>query len=220
MDKNKSKIKKVLIIGVILFFILCYVAFKWYEFKNEPYYDKPIIYLYPEEEKEVSVKLGYKDKITVSYPEYVSGWRVLAKENGDLIDLDTNRKLYSLYYEGKAVYNFKIEKDGFVVKCEDTIKFLEDKLSILGLSDREMEEFIIYWLPILQKNKYNYMRFATIDEINANMPLEIMPKPDTLIRIMMTFKGLKAPIDVLEQQLVTPERDGFVAVEWGGTEIK
>ena len=181
---------------------------------------KPIIYLYPEKDKEVSVKLGYKDKITVSYPKYTTGWKVLAKNNGDLKDLNTNKNLYSLYYESEAVYNFKIEKDGFIIKGENVAEFLENKLSILGLTDREKEEFIIYWLPILQKNKYNYIRFATIDEINENMPLEIIPNPDTLIRVVMTFKGLEKPIDVEEQQLETPERIGFVAVEWGGTEIK
>ena len=36
----------------------------------------------------------------------------------------------------------------------------------------------------------------------------------------MTFKGLESPIDVQEQKLKTPNRTGFVAVEWGGTEIK
>ena len=46
------------------------------------------------------------------------------------------------------------------------------------------------------------------------MPLEINPNPDSIIRIMMTFKGLDNPIDVKEQELVTPERNGFVAVEW------
>ena len=35
----------------------------------------------------------------------------------------------------------------------------------------------------------------------------------------MTFKGLKNAINVQEQQLETPDRTGFVAVEWGGTEI-
>ena len=52
------------------------------------------------------------------------------------------------------------------------------------------------------------------------MPLKITPEPDTVIRVMMTFKGLEAPIEVEEQKLETPERTGFVAVEWGGTEIK
>lgn len=51
------------------------------------------------------------------------------------------------------------------------------------------------------------------------MPLEINPNPDTIIRVLMTFKGLKNAINVQEQQLETPDRTGFVAVEWGGTEI-
>ena len=49
------------------------------------------------------------------------------------------------------------------------------------------------------------------------MPLTIKPEPDTTIRV---FKGLENSIKVEEQSLETPERKGFVAVEWGGTEIK
>ena len=52
------------------------------------------------------------------------------------------------------------------------------------------------------------------------MPLEINPKPDNLIRILMIYKGLNKPIKVEEQKLESPMRDGFVVVEWGGTEIK
>lgn len=33
------------------------------------------------------------------------------------------------------------------------------------------------------------------------MPLEINPNPDTIIRVLMTFKGLDNSIDVEEQQL-------------------
>lgn len=182
--------------------------------------DKPIIYLYPQDEINISVKLGNPEKITCSYPKYTTGWNVQAKPNGDLIDLDTNKELYSLYYESESNYSFKVEKDGFVVKAENIAEFLEEKLSILGLTDREREEFIIYWLPKLEANNYNYIRFATVDEINENMSLEITPKPQTLIRILMIFKGLENPIIVDEQVLTPVERKGFVAVEWGGAEIK
>lgn len=181
--------------------------------------DKPIIYLYPTEETEISVKLNNKENITCSYPKYENGWNVLAEPNGDLTDLDTGRKLYSLYYESKNKKNYKVEKDGFVVEGKDTAKFLEEKLEILGLTERESEEFIIYWLPKLESNKYNYIRFATEDEIDNNMELDITPKPDSVIRVMMTYKGLNKKLDVEEQKLVTPERTGFVAVEWGGSEI-
>ena len=48
--------------------------------------------------------------ITVSYPKYTTGWNVLAKEDGTLTDLSTNKNLYSLYYECENKVNFKIEK--------------------------------------------------------------------------------------------------------------
>lgn len=180
---------------------------------------KPIIYLYPEKEIEVIVKLGSPDNLTTTYPKYNNEWHVLAYPNGDLIDLNTNRILYGLYWEGKSTSSKGIQKEGFVVKGEDSVQFLEEKLALLGLTEREANEFIIYWLPQLEQNKYNYIRFETIDEINANMSLEIYPKPETTIRILMEFKGLDSPIDVEEQQLKTPTRKGFTVVEWGGTKL-
>ena len=222
--ENESTKKSVLkIVGIIIaavaIIIVGVFALMVYNYSRISM-DKPIIYLYPTEDTEVSVKLKYSDNITVSYPKYTTGWNVLAKSDGNLIDLSTNRKLYSLYYESTSAEKFKVEEDGFVMKGEDTIAFLEEKLAVLGLNERETEEFIIYWLPKLECNEYNYIRFATIDEINKGMPLDINPNPDTIIRVLMTYKGIKKPIEVKEQKLETPKREGFVAVEWGGTEIK
>ena len=59
---------------------------------------KPVIYLYPEEEKEVTVKLGKKEKLTCTYPKYNDDWKVLAKPSGDLVELETGKELYSLYW--------------------------------------------------------------------------------------------------------------------------
>ena len=180
---------------------------------------KPIIYIYPEEEIELTVKLGKKENITCSYPKYEDGWRVIAKPDGTLIDVTTQRELYALYWEG--IHSEKIvEDEGFIVKGEETIEFLEEKLKILGLNAREAEEFIIYWLPKLEANKYNYIRFATQEEIDKNMPLEISEEPDTIIRVLMQYKGLEEPIKIKEQRLEEQKREGFTVVEWGGTEIK
>lgn len=182
-------------------------------------YKKPIIYLYPKETTELTVTLGKSENITCSYPKYNNGWNVIANTDGTLIDKNTGRKLYSLYWEGihSEPSNFE---EGFVVKGSDTIQFLEEKLAILGLNEIETEEFIVYWLPKLQENEYNYIRFATIDEINKNMPLEFSVEPDNIIRVLMQYRALDSYIEVNEQKLETPERTGFVAVEWGGTEIK
>jgi hypothetical protein len=181
---------------------------------------KPIIYLYPEKDTNVKVELPYADKIIYSYPDYNNSWNVIAKPNGDLLDVDTNKKLYALYYENINTYDFNVEDEGFVIKGNEIVEFLEEKLSILGLNDREKEEFIIYWLPRLYNKNYLYIRFGTQHEIAENMPLNITPEPDTLIRVWMTIKELNNPITVKEQRLrPVTERKGFTAVEWGVVEM-
>lgn len=182
---------------------------------------KPIIYLYPTEETELTVKLGKKENLLYTYPKYEGSWNIIAKPNGDLTDCKTGRNLYALYWEGinQKKYNDKME-EGFCVKGIDTIKFMEEKLKVLGLSEREANEFIIYWLPQIENNKYNYIRFQTKEEIDENMPLEISKRPDSIIRVMMEFKPLEEYMEIKEQNLITPERKGFVLVEWGGTKIK
>ena len=148
---------------------------------------KPIIYLYPTSEQTVSVQLGYPDKLTHTYPKYEDSWEVIAKPNGDLTDLKTGKGLYSLYWEGINSSAKSNISEGFCVKGENTATFLEEKLAILGLNERESEEFIIY--------------------------------SDTLIRVLMEFKGVNSYVEIPEQKLDSPVRTGFVAVEWGGTEI-
>ena len=181
---------------------------------------KPVIYLYPQSEISVGVKLGNPDLITTSYPQYTDGWSVLAQPDGTLTDLNTGRELYSLYWEGSGA-NFGTSNEGFIVKGTDTSEFLEEKLAILGLNARETEEFIIYWLPQLQENEYNYIRFASSEEIDDYMPLLVEPRPDTMIRVLMLYKPLDKAIDVDEQELAPmPNRDGFTLVEWGGSKLE
>ena len=179
---------------------------------------KPIIYIYPNEKTKVSVKMQNKDKLLVSYPKYEDGWEVEAEPSGDLVDLKTGRKLYALYWEG--ITDMKVNfKEGFVVSGEDTRNFLEEKLELLGLNEREAEEFIVYWLPLMEKNKYNFIKFRLTDEVEEDMPLDISPKPETLIRINMAYKPLPFKIEVKEQYLPRQERKGYTVIEWGGTRI-
>lgn len=214
---NKEEIKKLVFLIIVFLFVDFFTYFAFLVTNNARH--KPIIYLYPTQEEIITVSLGHKENITSSYPKYYDNWRVLAKPNGDLNYIKTNQNLYGLYYESTGVLNYKVKKEGFCVEGKDIASFLEDKLAKLGLNEREAEEFIIYWLPKLENNKYNYIRFASKEEIDNDMPLIITPSPDTTIRVLMTFKGLNRPINVKEQIIETPERKGFVAVEWGGTEI-
>ena len=179
---------------------------------------KPLIYLYPEQEIDVEVKLGKKELLTTTYPEYIDGWKVTAKPNGDLVD-KKGRIYYGLYWEGNNSIEDTYE-DGFVVEKNSIVSFLEEKLALLGLNEREANEFIIYWKPILEKNEYNLIRFADIDTINEQMPLDVSPTPDTVIRVLMIYKPIDKKINIKEQKLETPTRKGFTVVEWGGSLVK
>ena len=201
------------VIGTILYSIYeARCVDSWVDFK------KPIIYIYPKEDTNVKITVSHPEDFTVTYPKYNNGWEVKALKDGTLIDKN-GKKYYALYWEGEQNKNNPVKSDGFVVKGEDVASFLEEKLSILGLNYKEREEFIVYWLPKLEKNKYNYIRFQTMNEINETMKLNIEPKPDTLIRVMMEFKPLDKKISVKEQKLVKVERVGYTVVEWGGTNL-
>ena len=178
---------------------------------------KPVIYLYPEVETEVSVKLNLDGKLTCTYPAYNAGWKVTAVPNGTLTD--ANGQIYNyLYWEGETNAQWDMT-EGFCIKGEDTAAFLEDALEKLGLNRKEANEFIVYWLPLMEQNHYNIISFQTECYTDA-AKLEVTPAPDTVIRVFMTFKASDYMIRILPQKLTAPERIGFTVVEWGGTEVQ
>ena len=177
---------------------------------------KPVIYLYPEEETTVSVQMAFDGRLTCTYPAYDGGWLVSAAPDGTLTDAAGQTYNY-LYWEGEtdAVFDFS---QGFCVAGEDTAAFLEDALAQLGLTRREANEFIVYWLPRLEANPYNCIAFQT-EAYTSGAQLEVSPQPDTVIRVFMAWQGVDAPVDMQAQTLTAPEREGFTLVEWGGAEV-
>ena len=178
---------------------------------------KPVIYLYPEETTDITVQVEPQGRFTTVYPAYNDGWRVTAQPDGTLTDA-AGREYYCLYWEGEFDTVFDLSA-GFCVSGGDTAAFLEDALAKLGLSEREANEMIIYWLPLMQENPWNLITFQT-DAYTAAAPMTVSPAPDTVIRFFMVWKALDAPVDVTPQTLSAPERSGFTVVEWGGAEVK
>ena len=178
-------------------------------------YAKPVLYLYPQEDSSnITVTFEKTDLLTTTYPKFKNSWNVTANKNGDLYDND-GKYYYGLYWEesGSTKVDFS---EGFYVTKDNAIEFLEEKLSIIGLSDRERNEFIMYWLPILEKNEKNLVYFELTEEREAYNKLNISPKPDSLLRMAIHVKKVNKKIDIKEQKLESFERKGFIAVEWGG----
>ena len=174
---------------------------------------KPVIYLYPEKEQEVNVKLDLDGKFTFTYPEYNNGWNVTAKPDGTII---SDGKEYSyLFWEG-LMPTFKPDfKEGFVVKGSDSAEFLRETLSQMGLTPKEYNEFIVYWAPKLQENEYNKIYFAE-DDYTDEAKLEINPKPDSILRVFMVYEKADENTVLPKQEIKPFERKGFTVVEWGG----
>jgi hypothetical protein len=175
---------------------------------------KPVIYLYPTEKTQVSVSLEFDGRLTCTYPDYGDGWNVTAYPDGTLINQEDGKEYSYLYWEGITDAQYDFSK-GFVVKGEDTAAFLQDKLSEIGLTPTEYNEFIVYWLPLMQDNTYNLITFQG-EAYTDTAVLHISPEPDSLLRVFMAYKPLTQYQEIEEQVFPAFERKGFVVVEWGG----
>ena len=85
----------------------------------------------------------------------------------------------------------------------------------MGLTPREYNEFIVYWLPRMQDNPWNLIAFQGRN-YTGSAPLTVMPRPDSILRIFMAYRPLDAPVTVPPQELTPFVRKGFTLVEWGG----
>lgn len=178
---------------------------------------KPVIYLYPEETMSVSVKLDFDGTLTSTYPAYEDGWEAIAQPDGTLTDPLTGREYYCLFWEGASNRLCDLST-GFVVSGAETAAFLEDALARLGLTEKEANEFIIYWLPRMEHNPYNLISFQQ-ESYTEGAVLTIEPQPDSLLRVFMAWKALDAPVAMEPQELAPFQREGFTVVEWGGCEL-
>lgn len=178
---------------------------------------KPVIYLYPDKIQDVSVKVNFNGIIDYTYPEYNGGWNVTASPDGTIFNKADGTTHYYLFWDGAANFRNWDLSEGFVITGSEVESFFKDVLPKLGLIDKEYNDFITYWTPILSKNPYNLISFSTA-EYEAVAPLEISPAPDYVLRVHMIYKALDEPVSVKEQELPVPsDRTGFTVVEWGGT---
>ena len=152
----------------------------------------PVIYLYPEAETEVGVRLVLNGELTTSYPVYDSenGWIVTAYPDGTLID--KNGRTYPfLFWEGEV-------------------------------SDTEADAFIMYWLPQMEGNRYNVISFQTVtyeDAVSHNIVPE--PDTIIMVNMLWYPSNTPVSIEPQDFTGINPsERKGFTVVEWGGEKYR
>ena len=181
---------------------------------------KPVIYLYPEQETDVHVELELTEcELNTTYPKYDNGWVVTAYPDGTLVNKADGSHHRYLFWDAKNCSTRLDFSKGFCVAGCDTERFLKEKLTYMGLTEEEMNEFIVYWLPLMEHNAYNLIAFQGEAYTNS-AKLTVTPAPDSECRVFMAYVPLAEPVEIEPQQLKTFERRGFAVVEWGGVKIR
>ena len=183
---------------------------------------KPVIYLYPETTSEVTVSVQPVGELTFTYPAYNNGWQVTAQSNGDL---SVNGKTYPYLFWESEQPQMEPFRDGkaTVVSRENIVAFLEEKLTKLGLNEREQTDFITFWGPQLAANSRSVVKFMINEECDAFATLNISPKPAHVNRVYLLWCSAETEMsleNLTEQVLPVLNRDGFDVLEWGGSEIR
>ncbi|MGB1102203.1 MAG: hypothetical protein ACPG21_01100 [Crocinitomicaceae bacterium] len=187
--------------------------------------EKPVIYLYAKEKTNVSIKLKPVGELTFTYPNYTDEWKVTTADNS-MLEVAGKNYPY-LFWEGRHKrLNFKGDAsgmEGFYIKTDTTIEFLEAQLSMLGFNATESADFITYWGPRLQAFPFSAIQFWVDNEYEEQIAvIEVNPKPDHTKRVFMIFKGVNEDmkVDYFTPQKFKPvNRDGLVHIEWGGAEL-
>lgn len=182
---------------------------------------KPVIYVYPLKDTLVSIKEQITNwKFTFTYPEYWTGWSVLAKRNWDLLDTKSWLHIPYLFWEGEQKVDYSIDK-GFVIDKKSVTKFLEEKLTLLWLNSREKADFITFWAPRMMWYKSVKVKFIVWQDYDKKIAKsDITPKPDSIQRVFMLFSEAKNWERLKEQTLEKFERTWYSVIEWGWTELK
>ena len=204
----------IILVAAVLIFTLTRCS------KNNPIEEmiaKPVIYLYPEETTEVNVTLDVDGELLSTWPTYEDGWTVTARPDGTLTDADGNEYSY-LFWDARNDIEWDFS-EGFCVAGEDTGEFLRKTLSDMGLTPKEYNEFIVYWLPLMEGNPYNLISFQR-ERYEESAGLTITPEPDSVLRVFMAWKAAERPVDIPAQTVVPFVRDGFTVVEWGGCQVE
>lgn len=234
---TKATIIVISIVGALILMSASVLAYQTYIQNNDDHYTpncggiddgvgacaavKPVIYLYPTKTQDIKVELTYNGTLTSTYPDYdslIHGWKVSANPDGSLTNYADNNQYSYIFWEGLDKYDYSKFDSGFIVKGSESKDFLQSSLSKIGLTPKEYNEMIVYWLPKMQDNKYNLIHFAG-KEYTDNAKLTISPKPDSILRVFMVVKPLNKYQQIKPQPLESFKRHGFTVVEWGGTEI-
>jgi hypothetical protein len=175
---------------------------------------KPNIYLYPESNEKISVKLEFPlgGTLTESDPVYGSGWLVDVEPSGRI-----DGQYDYLFYEARIpdLYQYSA---GWVVHKDTISVFFVHTMTQAGFTTREITDFVDYWGPRLTSYSLYEVYPQQGPQIEKLIRLQVNPAPQSQLRLFFVIR----PAHVNESHLTKPvlakaNRNGYHLAEWGGS---
>ena len=173
---------------------------------------KPNIYLYPEEtvELDVNIVFPHGGQITTSIPDYNDGWHITVEPSGII-----NGEYECLFYESLQP-DYGQYAVGWVVIREELEDFFRNNMAQTGFNQKEIDDFIEYWIPRLTEYPYYAIYPQYNDELEEMVKLEFSVQPQSLIRLIYSVRGLEDNNLNIQEPVIPPfAREGFTVTEWG-----
>lgn len=173
---------------------------------------KPNIYIYPNEQIDLVLKLNFPmgGQVVSSIPEYGSGWNVKVDTSGLI-----NNTYSFLYYESTQpdVWQRNI---GWTIHTESLELFFRQNMTDYGFKGQEIDDFIEYWIPRLNEFPQYSIYPQTKSTIDHVIQLDFSKQPENILRLFYVIEGQNQ----LQNTLTVPKinsfkREGYFVTEWG-----
>ncbi len=183
----------------------------------------PVLYLYPEKDKNVSVQIDAP--LTYTDPSIMNNeWSVIAHTDGS-VNATANYTRPFLYYEyDRTKIQISEPLEGFVVTKDSWKNEVQKIAKSLQLTNAETNSLIteVHNVVTNLSNTVQYVKLSLVEqnEITKKLPLTISPKPDNIYRIHIAVTPFDTFRTVNEQNIQPVVRKGFTVVELGAFDVK
>lgn len=173
---------------------------------------KPNIYIYPETKISLHVSIIFPrgGSVIESIPLYENGWNIEVEPSGKI-----NNIYDYLFYESENP-DLCQYRSGWIVKKDDLTSFFTQNMLATGFIQKEIDDFIEYWIPLLN-NYSSYAIYPQYDfDIEKMIQLNFSYKPDRMLRLFYVIKGLHHDqVSIAVPNIPRFVRNGFTVAEWG-----
>ncbi|MDP2885369.1 MAG: hypothetical protein Q8P51_10155 [Ignavibacteria bacterium] len=173
---------------------------------------KPNIYLYPTTNQQISVRVLFPSggRILESHPAYGTGWVADVDPNGRI-----NQQYDYLYYEAQTADRYQYTF-GWTIQRDTAADFFRHVLHNGGFIEREIKDFLEYWVPRLTSANYYSVYPQQRDLLENLIRLDVVPKPQTVLRLFFVIRTTEMlGAELPEPHLQSIQRTGYALAEWG-----